>query len=162
MLFGHVKMKFNYGYKYVVENEPKDFCQNFLTSSDNLIFEFFIEFQIQPRYSKNVHTMQVVFHPEIFIPFHFHKILHHQLKGLQIFLSDHFLRDNFLDQSFQQASDSRVVRCMSVQFVKQIFAGLLVGLDGEISFLLQLFVVRRKSAQILEHTLEVTALFTLV
>ena len=77
MLLGDIKMKFNYGYKYFVENEPENLGEHFLASPDDLIFKLVIELKIQPRNLKYVHPMKIIFHSKIFIPLHLYEFFHH-------------------------------------------------------------------------------------
>ena len=114
MLFSDVEMILNYGYDDVVEDEPDDFCEDLLASEDDLGFVFGVELQVEPGDLEYVHAVQVIFHSQILVSFHFNKVLHHQFQWLKILLSDDFLRYNFFKQSLQQPGNLRVLSSMAV------------------------------------------------
>ena len=80
VLFSDVEMILNYGYDDVVEDEPDDFCEDLLASEDDLGFVFGVELQVEPRDLEHIHAVQVIFHSQILVSFHFNKVLHHQFQ----------------------------------------------------------------------------------
>jgi hypothetical protein len=101
VLLSDVEMKLNYGYDDIVEYESDDFCEDFLASEYYLGFVLGVELEVKPGDFEHVHSVQVVFHSQIFISFHLNEVFHHQFQWLKILLSDDFFRYNFFKQSLQ-------------------------------------------------------------
>ncbi len=98
MLFCDVEIELDDGNNNLIEDESKYLPQHSMPPPNDLFGILPIIPNIHPRNGKNIHSMQVILHPQILIPLHLNKLLHKLFEAVQIALPNEINRHDLSQQ----------------------------------------------------------------